>query len=143
MDIVGFLSNLPELIGLHLAVIFGLITFDVLAGIGRAIRWRVFNWVRVAEFYRSNVLPFMLGYLGYSGFVFFVTPYIGNLPPEVELLISDALAWVGFGAVCIHIVASIKLNIQGLIEGMPEAKAYDDTAKDPESGQGAAEDPAF
>lgn len=131
MDIVGFLSKLPELLGFHLALIFGLITFDLMVGIGRAIRWNDFRWHMIAQFYWTNVIPFMFGYLGYAGFVMFVTPYIDQLPPEVADLLSGAAAWVGFGVVCAQIVNSIWRNIKDLANGPPPAPELESAASEP------------
>ena len=110
MNIVLFLTNLPEILGFHLAVIFGLITFDVLTGIAAAIRHNHFRWHWVADFYKTNVIPFMIGYIGYAGFLMFVTPYMELLPQEVEALIAQGLTWVGFGVICANIIASIRDN---------------------------------
>ena len=45
--------------------IIGLVVLDFLLGVASALRTREFDLARLADFYTSNVLPYILGYLAF------------------------------------------------------------------------------
>ena len=65
-------------------LIFALILLDMISGIMAALRLGVFDWQRVALFYRTNVVP---GILGYAALWLFAWFGLDDLPG-----IGDALA---------------------------------------------------
>lgn len=86
--------------------IFVLIAMDVVTGIIAALRLRVFRWQAVGDFYRTMVLPGVLGYalvwlLAYFG----VDALVGELAATVT-------AALGAGPLIIALTASILDNVK-------------------------------
>lgn len=122
MDIVGFLANLPALLGQHLATIMGLIFMDVVIGVALAVKDKRFAWNAVASFYSSNVLPYGIGYIAVSGGLFFIAPEL--LPAGVADALALVGSWLGFGAIAAQIafgslLPNAKKLIVGRFEGPP------------------------
>ena len=97
MDFVAFLSNIPAILGQHLSTILGLIFLDVVLGVAVAVKRGRFEWRAVGTFYKTNVLPYILGYVAVSGAALFVAPELiaGEAGDALGLVIS----WLGFGAI--------------------------------------------
>ena len=74
--------------------ILGLIFVDVLLGIAAAIRLGEFDWRKLATYYETMVLPYLLGYLAfYTGAKVIVADLLG---PQAYL-VSEAMitmAWL-------------------------------------------------
>jgi len=122
MDIVGFLGNLPVILGQHLATILGLIFMDVVIGVALAVRLGVFEWREVARFYGSNVLPYAIGYIAVAGGVLFIAPEL--LPAGVADALALTGSWLSFGAIAAQIVfGSLLPNAKSLIVGRFEGPA--------------------
>lgn len=116
MDIAAFLASLPTILGQHLATIMGLIFMDVVIGIALAVKERVFDWNFVAEFYSSNVLPYVIGYVAVAGGLLFIAPEL--LPAGVADALSLVGTWLSFGAIAAQIVfGSLLPNAKALIVG--------------------------
>lgn len=116
MDIVGFLSDLPAILGTHLSTIIGLIFMDVVVGIALAVKMGVFDWNRVAEFYATNVLPYILGYIAVAGGTLFITAEL--LPGDVAEALGLVGSWLSFGAIAAQVVfGSLLPNVKDLIVG--------------------------
>lgn len=90
--------------------IVGLILLDVLLGIACAFRTGGFQWARVAEFYRTMVIPYVIGYLA----LFVAIGYI--IPPNVEGLefLNQALVTAAWLALLGALLGSIKQNAEML-----------------------------
>lgn len=100
--------------------IFALIAVDVVTGIIAALRSRTFQWRAVGDFYGTNVLPYVLGYLLIYGLsVFGVTEFLGALAGELSATIGVAPATVALGA-------SIGRNLQNIRSREQPASRIDD-----------------
>jgi hypothetical protein len=88
--------------------IFGLIVLDVVLGVSSALKLGQFKWTVLANFYRTNVMPYVLGYFVAWLFVRFgLTDVLGQLGGETSATIFSA-------PVCIALVASIGKSLQTL-----------------------------
>ena len=122
MDIVAFLVNLPTILGQHLATIMGLIFVDVVIGVALAVRLREFDFYRVANFYSTNVVPYVIGYVAVAGGLLFIAPEL--LPAGVGDSLALVGSWLGFGAIAAQIVfGSLLPNAKELIVGRFEGNA--------------------
>lgn len=87
------------------------IILDVTTGVIAALRTNTFDAARVAQFYRSNVVPYVLGYL-----VYWLIVFLGF----AEYASADVLAGVaslGFGAILTTLTASAIDNIRRAYTG--------------------------
>lgn len=91
--------------------ILALILVDVVTGIMKALRLRVFDPQQLARFYGSNVVPFVLGYL-----LVWVLSLLG-LDAVLSPLVQDALASLGFAVISTTLTASIVENLQQVNKG--------------------------
>ena len=115
MDIVGLLNGLPEILGPTLATIIGLIFLDVTLAIARAVRQNEFDLGYLPEFYKTNVLPFIIGYIGIVGAARFVD--VSLLPEQFGGVFSEVTTWLGFGTIAAALLRSASLNAKSLITG--------------------------
>jgi hypothetical protein len=96
--------------------LMGLILLDVLLGVASALRRGVFDFALVANFYRTNVIPFVLGYLAFYIAIGFLIPpdALGGLGDPVSQG-TITLAW----AVLVgSLVKSIAFNFRELYSGV-------------------------
>ena len=113
MDFLAFLNDIPAILGQHLSTIIGLIFLDVVLGVAAAIKRGWFDWRVVGEFYTTNVLPYVLGYVAVSGAALFVSPEL--LAGEAGDVFGLAVTWLGFGAIVGQLVlGSILGNAKSL-----------------------------
>ncbi len=113
MDFVAFLSNIPAILGQHLSTIIGLIFLDVVLGVAVAVKRGWFDWRAVGTIYKTNVLPYILGYVAVSGAALFISPEL--LPGDAGDAVALAVAWLGFGAIVGQLVfGSIVNNAKNL-----------------------------
>jgi len=115
---LDFFAGLPNVAGAHVATILGLIFLDLMLGIGQAIRSGEFYWGEVASFYRSNVLPYLFGFIGVVGALTFVS--VDLLPANVAEALPVVASWLGFGTIASNIFASVVRNAKALISGVPK-----------------------
>ena len=59
---------------LQVKTLLGLIILDFILGIAAALRSGVFDWKKLGDFYKTNVLPYLLGYLGFWLVIGFIIP---------------------------------------------------------------------
>ena len=92
--------------------ILGLIVLDFVLGVAGALRTDKWDWKKVANFYQTNVLPFILGYLA-----FYVA---ANLIPDFKLLgdwsylVGEGALLIAWGAILASLGSSIILHIRTL-----------------------------
>lgn len=92
-----------------------LIAADVIIGIIAALRSGQFSFQQVANFYRTNVVPFILGYmLVYAITVLGVASLLGSIWGEIA-------ATVGAGPAVLNLVTSIARNLVAI--RTPERRA--------------------
>ena len=118
-----FFAQLPEVAGPHVATIIGLIFLDLAIAVAAAVRSGTFDWRAIAAFYRSNVVPFIIGYLGLLGAMEFVS--LDLLPAEIQEALPLITAWIGFGAIVAQIFASVKLGVEALVAGTSKYETWE------------------
>lgn len=95
--------------------LIGLIFIDVILGVAAAIRQGRFQWSVVAQFYRTMVLPYVLGYLA----LVIGVEYL--IPPEALAgfgdIVNKATVTLAWGALVMNLLASIKDNLTALYQG--------------------------
>ena len=83
----------------RLYAILGLILLDVVLAVAQAIQDKRFEWFRLADFYQTMVVPFILGYLA---LYLLVSVSIG-----VDQFIGQAAVFSAFATIAAHLIASI------------------------------------
>jgi len=106
MDWQSILAVVEEfLIGASMPLIVGLISLDLALGIFEAVKKKVFEWGRVAEFYQTMVIPYVGGYLALKiAFAF--------LPVPLGTVLSPTLAGAALAAILMSLGASITGHIK-------------------------------
>jgi hypothetical protein len=96
----------------QMKLIAGSIFVDLGLGIARALRGGEFEWAHVANFYKTNVLPYVLGYLVLHLAISFMIPpdALGGMGAYLSPGLVNACWAVLMGA----LGASIGRNLQGL-----------------------------
>lgn len=110
--------------------IFAMIIIDVITGVIAALRVGTFDAQRLARFYGSNVVPFVLGYaLFWSISIFGLAEF---LPDDL----AAGVASLGFAAAMASLVASTIDNVRRAQAGAspPDADAL--VNREPSSAQG-------
>lgn len=74
----------------QLWTLIGLIFLDIMFGIARAIREKVFDWRKVGQFYQTMVLPYIIGYLALFVFVKVAS---AELLGSLGYVVSDVVVW--------------------------------------------------
>ena len=97
--------------------IFGLIILDVALGLIAAIKTGTFDWKKVAQFYKTNIVPYVLGY----GVVYLTVPLITEslILEEYQGLVNGAVLTAFWGALLMGLGASIWENLKKLLPGWP------------------------
>ena len=86
--------------------ILAFILVDVVTGVMCALRLRIFDIQRLANFYASNVVPYLLGYL--LVWILTLLGLDGAIPPALQ----TGLASLGFAAIVTTLTGSIVNNLQ-------------------------------
>lgn len=85
-----------------------LVVVDVVLGIIAALRGGTFSFQTIGNFYRTNVVPFILGYLlVYGVSMLGVASYVGPVWGEIA-------ATVGLGPAVLNLGASILRNLMAI-----------------------------
>lgn len=121
--VLDFLSGLPNMAGPHVATILGLIFLDLMIAVAAAVRSGTFDWRAIAAFYRSNVVPFIIGYIGLLGAMKFVA--VELLPVELQETLPGLAAWIGFGTIVAQLFSSIKLGVEALASGISKFDVWE------------------
>lgn len=110
------LDGLPEKLMLIIALIVG----DVIIRFAGALRAKDFDLAKVAGFYRTMVLPMLIGYLGLCVVVRFAAPQV-ELLGEYAPLVSDGVQSAALYTIIATIGRSIVGNFAVLFPGLPDA----------------------
>lgn len=95
----------------RVSTILGLIVLDVVLAVAAAIKEKAFDWRRLAEFYRTMVLPYVLGYLAFYGAGFLLdTEWLGAFGE----IASEATMWVPWLALVGNLVADVVNSVGSL-----------------------------
>jgi len=91
--------------------ILGLILLDVVLAVAAAIKAGEFDWRRLGEFYRTMVVPYILGYLAFYGAGFLLDPqWLGG----AGYIISEAMMWAPWAALIANLVADVLRSVNAL-----------------------------
>lgn len=92
--------------------ILGMILVDVLLAVAVAIKGKKFDWRRLAEFYQTMVVPYILGYMAFylAAEFFFVEKWLGDW----STLAGDAVQWVTWMALVGNLVADVMKSAKAL-----------------------------
>lgn len=85
-----------------------LIAIDVLTGVGSAIKLKRFALQKLADFYRTSVIPQLVGWLSISALTSIAASAL--VDAELAQVISGAQAWSMYSAIVLALLASIKAN---------------------------------
>lgn len=95
----------------RVSTILGLILLDVTLAVAVAVRRGEFEARRLADFFRTMVVPYLLGYLGVYGTAHFLDErYLG---PFAEAL-GSGFAWVAWLALVANLAADILEHARAL-----------------------------
>lgn len=107
-------SKLLEVLSLFVAswqfkTLIGLVILDLALGVAAALKSSTFEWVKLADFYRTMVVPYTIGYLSLYLVVNFVIPdgQVGDIANEAGVTVAWATL-VG------SLVSKIKTNLEVL-----------------------------
>jgi hypothetical protein len=93
-----------------------LVIVDVILGVGSALKRKVFDWQVLSNFYRTNVVPKVFGWVGSTMLLQLVAT--ANMPEQIQAIVSSYVAPgadLGFyGAVVMTLVMSISSNYKEL-----------------------------
>jgi len=97
----------------------GLVLIDIVLGIAAALRAGQFEWSKMAQFYQTNVLPYILGYVVFFAAVTFVIPEEGflNFPPEVAEVVNGTVVGVAWATLLLKLGISIADSFKKLYSG--------------------------
>jgi hypothetical protein len=101
MDFLDLLQEAAQATQLY--TILGLIALDFVLGVSAAIRKNEFDWAKLGEFYRTNVMPYGLGYFC----LYIVFAYV----PGLEGMVGEGLQWTAFGVLTGNLLGSISSNL--------------------------------
>jgi len=97
----------------------GLIAADVIVGVASAIKQGVFQWRKLADFYRTNVVPYVLTYLGLYIAAELVVPELMGGHADV---VSQAVVTLAWGSIVYNLATSILVNLENLGLGIGRKK---------------------
>lgn len=91
--------------------ILALIMLDVLLGVARAIREGKFDLAKLAQFYQTMVLPYVIGYLA---FYLFAKLAVEELLGPVGYIASEGTVWITWVTLVLAIGKSALENARAL-----------------------------
>lgn len=94
----------PDLIK-QLLTLTGLILLQVILAVALAIREKKFDWKQLANFYRTMVAPFVVGWLAFVFVVKLIS--VDMLGPQYSGLVDDGVTWLSWLAVVSSLGARI------------------------------------
>ncbi len=103
---------LPAALGPQITALLALVVVQVLLAVALAVRQKVFDWRLLADFYRSRVLPMLIGWLGFVILVKFATAEI--LGPTYGVMAGDGVSWAAWLAVVASLGARIITDAKDL-----------------------------
>jgi hypothetical protein len=106
MDLLAFLQSFMQ--DGRTQMLFAAIVVDVVTGTMCAIRSGKFDFVRFGQFYRTNVIPFVLGWLMIYGFSYL------SLTSLVGETWTNIVAYAGYVPALVALGKSITENLAGL-----------------------------
>jgi len=109
---VTFFSDMIKLAGPQIATLLALVAANIILGVAVAIKNRVFEWAKVADFYLSDIVPKLLGYLAIRIIVVFGA--VEFLGPSLGASIGDGLLTAIWLAIVVSIGGDILSKVSAL-----------------------------
>jgi hypothetical protein len=106
------IESLAREYGPYLLALIGLIFADVLLGIASALRRKVFKWEELANFYRENVIPKLLGWVAVNVLSYLALNHTQVLPPGSEAYVGPVVTFGTWGAVVATLTRSMYTNLR-------------------------------
>lgn len=78
----------------HILTLLGLILFQLILAVALSFKERTFDWKKLADFYKSMVLPYLIGWLGFIILARLVS--VELLGPEYSALVADGVTWLAW-----------------------------------------------
>lgn len=120
-------SWLPAMLGTQITALLALIVVQVLLAVALAVRQKVFEWKLLADFYRTRVVPMLIGWLAFVILVKFATSEI--LGPTYGGLAGDGVSWAAWLAVVASLGARIVDDAKALYGELLPFKAPPERAE--------------
>jgi hypothetical protein len=89
-------------------IILGLIVLQFVLAVAAALQTNTFDWKRLADFYRSAIVPKLLGYLA----LYVVLGSVAGL----DNYVGQGLQWVAFAPLAASLVASVMTNFRAVFD---------------------------
>ncbi len=89
----------------HLLTLLGLILLQVILAVALAIREKKFEWQKLADFYQSKVIPYVIGWLAFVFLVRLISTEL--LGPEYSGIVGESVTWLSWLAVVSSLGARI------------------------------------
>ncbi len=113
-DVIAFVAAVVAMWGPQINTLLGLIAANVVFGVALAIKNKEFDWSKFSNFYISDILPKLIGYIGVVILVEFTN--LDFLGPEVKAVVEDGIQWTAWLAVVVSLGGDIlnKLSALGI-----------------------------
>lgn len=112
-------ANFLVTYGNQILLLVVLVVVDVALGIASAIRRNEFHWSMVANFYRTTVVPKVIGWAAVSLLAYGIQTAATVIPDEFRFLIGPIVANGFYGALLLDLGASIISNYRELSNPAP------------------------
>lgn len=98
-------------------VLSALILIDVVLGIAAALKAGVFEWGRLAEFYKTNVVPYLIGYMALYVAIGYIVPpdSLGGIGDPI----NEAAVILAWATLTLTLLSSIRKNFAYLYQQSP------------------------
>ncbi len=110
-DVQIWFGSVVAFLGPQILAIVGLIAADVVLGIAVSVKRKIFQWRLTAEFFQTNVIPKLLGWLAAE--IIVRTVAAEYLSPPLDIL-GPGIAMIAFLAVVASLGGSILANFKDL-----------------------------
>jgi len=119
-------AKILEFIGLFFAdprvqTIAGLIILEVFLAVAGAVKEGKFEWRRLADFYRTMVIPYLLGFLGFFLAGKFIT--LSLLEPY-DAIVGEGAIWLAWITVIFNLAADIYAKAKELGIPLPDLPGF-------------------
>lgn len=105
-DLVAILTGLlPGEFGAQVMTLLALIAAQVLLAVAVALRQGVFEWQKLPNFYKTLVIPLLMGWAALSILAKLAAP--AALGPDAGYIASEGIAWVAWLAVVTALISKI------------------------------------
>jgi len=119
-------AKILELIGLFFAdtrvlTITGLIILEVFLAVGVALKKNLFEWRQLADFYRTMVIPYLLGFLGFFLAGKFMTM---SLLEPYATIVGEGAIWLAWMTLVFNLIADVYAKAKELGIPLPDLPGF-------------------